>query len=387
MKITILFLLQICASVMSSDLLNKAINESWAGFIDRNINQSPFLIHRPYSETPGDAVSEGVGYGMILSIYNDDQIHFDLLFDGADATMWNGRYYDWRVNQDNQKTAYGAATDAEQDIAAMLFMAIRKMDNGSWNKERRNQYLSRALQIIDNLWNDGIQSLIVRPGYGWGGVDFVNPGYFAPAWYRIFHDYDPMHNWLDVVDKCYEIIAQSKGFAKGLVPDWMSPDGSPTVNLGYNAYLDGKALYKDAIRIYWRLGTDYLWFHEPRAFSFLEKAHLFLQDSCGGIKGANFFKMDGELLPDADIWQFDGGYKIRPRREHSHLTIGMWSFPVGICGDKKGAINELSLFYEIGNKFWGKTSGNETIDINELYFDQFLASFGALYLTDRWVLL
>lgn len=32
-----------------------------------------------------------------------------------------------------------------------------------------------------------------------------------------------------------------------------------TESLGYNPYMDGQALFKDAIRVYWRLATDYMW--------------------------------------------------------------------------------------------------------------------------------
>lgn len=31
-----------------------------------------------------------------------------------------------------------------------------------------------------------LMSRFLAPAAGWGGRDFVNPGYFAPAWYKIF---------------------------------------------------------------------------------------------------------------------------------------------------------------------------------------------------------
>jgi hypothetical protein len=62
--------------------------------------------------------------------------------------------------------------------------------------------------------------------------------------------------------------------------------------LGYNAYLDGHAFYKDAIRTHWRVATDYVWNQEPRAKTFLDNAYNFLQDK-GGPSQANFFTMEG----------------------------------------------------------------------------------------------
>lgn len=385
MRILLLFMWPFLA-IANNILLNQAIQKTWEGMILRNEYQTPFLIHRPYSETPGDAVSEGVGYGLILSLYNEDQIHFDAILDGAEQTMWNGQFYDWRVDAQNQKIAFGGATDAEQDIAAMLFLAYRKTQNGLWKSDRKDWYYTRAMTILQNLWNQGIQNNIIRPGYQWGGNEFVNVGYFAPAWYRIFAEYDPDHDWLAVVNRSYDILMNSPGYHNGLVPDWMTPDGSYTSNLGYNAYGDGHYLFKDAIRVFWRLGTDYLWFQESRAQDFLEHAYFFLENEWGGISASNFFQMNGELVPPNDVWIFDGGQKTRSRREHSHLTVGMWSFPVGLFGNKTEAMEELLTFYKEGQNFWGKTTGNETIALNELYFDQFLASFGALYLANRWKL-
>jgi hypothetical protein len=47
----------------------------------------------------------------------------------------------------------------------------------------------------------------------------------------------------------------------------LPPSVAPSVppfslkGLGYNAYLDGRGFYKDAIRTHWRLATDALWFN------------------------------------------------------------------------------------------------------------------------------
>lgn len=44
----------------------------------------------------------------------------------------------------------------------------------------------------------------MAPGAGWGGRNFVNPGYFSPAWYRVFKAFDSnrdRHNWDSVIDQ------------------------------------------------------------------------------------------------------------------------------------------------------------------------------------------
>lgn len=383
MKIFSVSLLVFEFSAVFGTGMESAISSTWAGIKERNNVSTPFLIHRPFSEYPNDAVSEGFGYGLIVSYYVDEQDTFNALIEGAESTMWNGVFYDWRVDQDGNRLDIGGATDAEQDIAMMMILAQKKVDSGSWRDYKNGFYGDRAYKILQQLWSNGVENGILRPGYGWGGEDFVNPGYFAPAWYRMFNDWDPQHDWNSVVNKSYEVMSRSPGVKIGLVPDWMTPDGEYTDNLGYNAYGGGHYFYKDAIRILWRIGTDWLWNREPRAYEWLWNAKTFLDRHYGGIRGANFFTMDGFLLPENDQWVFDGGDRTRYRREHSPLTIGMWMIPYVLIGtekEKNESIQELLRFYTPNQTFWGKEHDDHQEDIlhNEMYFDQFLALFGAL---------
>jgi hypothetical protein len=373
-------LLLFTAAVATTTTVEQTIQMVWQGMIERNPGE-PFLIHRPYSETPGDAVSEGVGYGLIMAMYCNDQEHFDMLLDGAETTMWNGQCYNWRVDSNGWVTGSGGATDAEQDIAAMLIMAKHRVDHGEWTDYRNGFYEQRARTILGSLWQQGVTADgTLRPGYYWGGEKLVNVGYFAPAWYRMFARFDLDHDWMSVVDRSYEILQRSPGYENGLVPDWMTPYGAYTNDLGYNAYGDGHYMYKDAIRVLWRIGTDYYWNKDERAKDYMNNAYSFIAG-----RGANFYQMDGSLVPKEDVWVFDGGAKRRPRREHSPLTIGMWSIPMMLMGDlneQESATEELMKYHQDNATYWGLDEGDEDVEHNEMYFEQFLASFGALFMTD-----
>ena len=59
--------------VANSDL-DTALAHTWSGIKARNITAyGDGLVHRPKSESPGDAVSESSAYGMILALYENDQ--------------------------------------------------------------------------------------------------------------------------------------------------------------------------------------------------------------------------------------------------------------------------------------------------------------------------
>ena len=375
--------------------LDSALARTARGLVRRNI--TPYadgLVHRPKSEEPGDAVSEGQAYGMIVALYSDDQPTFDKVWDAAERLMWNGskRLYDWRVGANGGLIGTGMATDADQDIALMLLFADSLARKGIWKPHtgpKGANYRQRALEIIGSIWGSAVvEGRYLAPGAGWGGKEFVNPSYFSPANYRIFAKVDPGHNWNAVIDQCYATIAANPGAAKGLMPDWMTPGGGFFEgSLGYNAFRSGKSMYKDAIRVHWRMAMDFLWFGEPRAKKWLESASAFIQTPAR----ADFYTLEGELLPASESFILGGG-ETRSRREHSHLTVGMWAcaaFPVlGPQGAAPWAEKLLS-FLPPGNDIWGLPADLSLPDRtgslpNEEYFDQYLAWFGAAVMAGRF---
>ena len=122
----------------------------------------------------------------------------------------------------------------------------------------------------------------------------------------------------------------------------------------------------------------------------------FINDK-GGPSASNFYQIEkaGELLPAEDKWMEFNGEKDastwRYRREHSHLTIGMWATAAMAVGEKADRIafsEEMGKFYEGGDYFGlsKDTSGalEDTLH-NEMYFDQFLAWFGTSLMSGAFV--
>jgi len=368
--------------------------KTWEGIKKRNVDAyTTGLVHRPKSNSPDDAVSEGVSYGMFLALYANDQTYFNKIWNAGEKHMWNewGGYYDWRRNSTGGDMGDGGpASDAEQDIALLLIFADQLVKNNIWKSYTSTKgatYASRARHILQTIRGSMIdQGKYLMPGH-WGGAGTLNPGYFAPAFYRIFGEFEPENKstWDALISGSYEVISKSPGYSKGLVPDWSTSSGGSTGGAGYNAYFGGDAFYRDAIRVYWRLATDYLWYGESKAKTFLDNAMRFIKDK-GGPSNANFFDMSGNLLPAGDTETLGLGKQniVRTRREHSHLTVGMWAAAaIGSGGQAlaESYSDELLKFYKSGTDYWGYATdpagGTEDTLHNEMYFDQFLAWFGA----------
>ena len=214
--------------------------KTWQGIKKRNIDPYSIpLVHRPKSEKPDDAVSEGVVYGLFCALYCNDQPYFNKIWDAAEQYMWAGNSYNWRVDKSGGVIGTGPASDAEEDIACALIFADLLVKRNVWQQHTSPKgatYAVRAQSVIDDIWNVMVESgKYLRPGSNWGGAAFVNPGYFAPAFYRIFGEFGgAKYDWAGVIDQCYRSAALSPGFKNGLVPDWMKPDGSwaDTTSLG-----------------------------------------------------------------------------------------------------------------------------------------------------------
>lgn len=363
--------------------IDSALVKTWLGMRRRNIDAYPVkLFHRPNSEQPHDAVSEGVGYGLLMAVLLGDQKGFNDVWDAGENCLFQGEYYDWRADRDGKRIGTGAATDADEDIAVALLFADALQRKGLWQAHKSPKgaaYIDRAKSLMEAIWNKMIaDGKYIKPGSGWGGPDQYNPSYFAPAWFRLFKSAGSNHDWDAVINQGYQSLRLSPGYAKGLIPDWMKAGGGYAGALGYNAYGDGHHMYKDAIRVYWRLAIDALWFQETRGMEFMKNALANLK----GPANCNFFTMEGQMVPET----FTLGNKVtRPRSEHSHLTIGMWSTAaIAAAGadSAKGFGEEMMKFYQ-GGDFWGKANdaaGEDTLH-NEMYFDQCLAWFGAATLT------
>ncbi len=372
------------------------LKKTWEGIKKRNVDAyGTGMVHRPKSNMPNDAVSEGISYGMFLALYGNDQKYFNSIWDAGEKYMWNsyGKYYDWRRSSTGDPTGdSGPASDAEQDIALLLIFADRLAERGLWEKGYTSvkgaTYAARAKDILNTIRTTMVASNgALLPGQ-WGENGVINPGYFAPAFYRVFAEFDSTNksSWNALIDGCYTMIAKSPGYSRGLVPDWFNFDGGSTLGAGYNAYFKGDALYRDAIRVYWRLSVDWLWHKEPRAKTFLDNAMAFI-GAKGGPPGANFFDMNGGLLPEEDTEILGDGKSVnieRKRREHSPLTVGMWAAAAMGSGGPALAESyseELRKFYQPGTDYWGyavdPSGGQEDTLHNEMYFEQFLAWFGA----------
>lgn len=211
-----------------------------------------------------EAVSEGIGYGMLLALICNDQPNFNKIFEGANSCMWGSQSYScWSWANGGCKQS-GAATDADLDIALALVFADKLQEKGYWTPYNKSgiTYKSRATQLIGGIKTTMTSGDILLPGDAWGGDGFnnINPSYFSVAAMRVFNEYQSTHDFTSVINKCYTILESTSNYRKGQAPDWCNTSGGQT----------GKyyGMSIEAIRVPWRIGTDALWFNNSRAIEY-----------------------------------------------------------------------------------------------------------------------
>ncbi len=227
-------------------------------------------------DNPAETVSEGVAYGMLLSVYANDQELFDgLWLYYQDHANGNG-VMNWKINGCSGVIGNNGATDAELDAALALITADKR-----WGNAGAINYQSAATTLIAAIKNHEVESgtSVLKPGDAWGGSQNTNPSYFAPGYFRVFGEYTSDTTfWNAVASKCYEIINANltkNSAVYNLVSDWCEADGDYSTIVPW-AYDQGKSYYYDAARTPWRIAIDYVWHGDAQALTYTTLCNNFV---------------------------------------------------------------------------------------------------------------
>jgi endo-1,4-beta-D-glucanase Y len=256
-------------------------------------------VRRPNSGTQLDSTnSEGIAYGMLISVYMDDRATFDALWQYERLHLGANGLMEWEIAADGSVLGTGAATDGDEDMAFALVMA-----HARW---RDAHYLEAAKAQIELIWRvevDHTRGDQLMPGDQFDGAQVINLSYFAPAFYRVFGAATGREaEWARVVDSGYAALAATLNATNGnresgLVPAWSTPEGVPLAppNTGHPTHHQ-----LDSCRTPFRLAQDYCWFGEARALTYLDKINTF-HARVGSRQLLDGYQLDGSAFPGAKL--------------------------------------------------------------------------------------
>lgn len=228
--------------------------------------------------------SEGQSYSMLRAVWMDDKETFDRVLrwtqnnlqirpnDELFAWYW-GEVEEGRWGVLEAEGGMNSASDADQDIALALIFAHKR-----WNDE---YYLTEAKKVLNSIWQEEVLVLNGKPyllAGNWAKTEeypTINPSYLSPAWYPIFAEVDPSHDWMGLRETSYEILNSStqnnldRPRSANLPPDWASLN--PTTGEIMAPVHDDKGSHfgDDAFRTVWRVALDWTWYQNPKALEYL----------------------------------------------------------------------------------------------------------------------
>lgn len=235
-------------------------------------------------DDPSKTVSEGIGYGMLLSVYMADKQLFDGLWLYYKDNVNSNGVMNWKINGCSGIDGQNGATDAELDAALALIVA-----DYQWASTGTINYKTDAKTLIAAIKAHEVEAntFVLKPGDQFGGSQITNPSYFSPAYYRVFGTFtNDAAFWNSVAAKSYTIINKNltvNNAIGGLVSDWCTESGSYSAIASQNGYnREGKAYTYDAARTPWRIAVDYLWYGSTDAKTYAKKSSDFVRVTLGG---------------------------------------------------------------------------------------------------------
>ncbi len=257
-----------------------------------------------YVAADGTVTSEAQSYTMLRAVWSDDRATFDRAWGWTNTNLMRpDGLLAWQWRKGAVQDANSAA-DADTDTALALLLAGKR-----WND---SSLIDAGTQLSRAIWNHEVATINGSPYLTAGNwapnapVVALNPSYFAPYAYRIFHEVDPGPDWQGVIDSGYQMLFDTSrstfgaSHSAGLPPDWVGIDRRSGTLVPFVFTATDAARYGyDAARTYWRVALDLRWSGDGRAQAYLQQAG-FLRDEVNrkGYVSA-VYAHDGSIITES----------------------------------------------------------------------------------------
>jgi endo-1,4-beta-D-glucanase Y len=236
---------------------------------DRGLRTGEITLKSPGGQFNNGMVSEGLGYGLLLSVYNNDRATFDGIWKFTKRNLNQYGMIPWLFNTNSQVLDANNATDGDMDAAFALIVAFKK----GWGYEQDARNLVNAM--LTHLINPG--DLALERGQANNPKNIIITDYFPPGYFKVFAEFTGDNKWIQARDANYTML--KKGLDKPdvvLSPQVTDTEGNISTGNGSPDY------NSDAARSPWRLAMDYVWFGDSRALAMLKDYNAFFESSQAG---------------------------------------------------------------------------------------------------------
>jgi len=200
-----------------------------------------------------DVRTEGMSYGMMISVQLNHKAEFDALWNWAMTYMYIGDphhpsfgYFSWSCKTDGTPNEETPAPDGEEYFAMALYFASARWGDGAgiYNYKAHAETLLTAMrhrQVISGSTRFGSRTVgneveethaMIRfvPGVDRG--NFTDPSYHLPAFYELWARWGPVDDrqfWANAAEASRKFFVSTTNPQTGLAPDYANFDGTPKV--------------------------------------------------------------------------------------------------------------------------------------------------------------
>ena len=214
-----------------------------------------------------DVRTEGMSYGMMITVQLDKKAEFDALWNWAKTYMYisdpkhpSYGYFSWSCKMDGSPNEETPAPDGEEYFAMALLFAGNRWPGGHgiYDYHAEAERLLTAMrhrEIINGATKFGQRSvgpevneanamILFVPGIM--PQPFTDPSYHLPGFYDLWARWGPVEDrafWAYAADVSRGFFVKTTNPQTGLAPDYANFDGTPhpsrfpqSVNFGYDAW-------------------------------------------------------------------------------------------------------------------------------------------------------
>ncbi len=269
-----------------------------------------------------DVRSEGMSYGMMITVQLDRKAEFDALWNWSRTYMYHEDpkhpaygFFSWSMNIDGTPRSESPAPDGEEYYVMSLYFASARWGDGKGIYDYRgmaDRLLSdiKSREVIKGPWKsrpehietDGAQfnlpHKMVRFTPDEARPDHTDPSYHLPAFYELWARWGPQADrafWAEAAKVSRDFFQKATNPTTGLAPDYANFDGTP-VTARFNAR--SGSFGPDAWRTAANGSVDWSWWAaDPRELELSDRIQAFFE-SKGIATYGNRWSLDGTTQLD-----------------------------------------------------------------------------------------
>jgi oligosaccharide reducing-end xylanase len=335
-----------------------------------------------------DVRTEGMSYGMMITVQLGKKAEFDALWNWAKTYMYvsdpkhpSYGYFSWSCKTDGSPNEETPAPDGEEYFAMALLFAGNRWPGGHGIYD----YHAEAEKLLTAMRHREVKTGATKFGQRSVGPEvneekamilfvpgivpnpFTDPSYHLPAFYDLWAKWGPAEDrefWAHAADVSRAFFVKTTNPQTGLAPSYANFDGTPHIN----RFPQSGEFGYDAWRVASNWSVDWSWWHKaPEEQELSDRIQQFFAAQGVSTFGP-VYTLDGKPLGATSGFTFEdhpaglvgtdavAGLAATDRARAKLFTDALWNTPIPSGQNRyyDGMLYLMSLMHVSGQfRIWG----------------------------------